>query len=179
MRSKIIHLQDEPLARQTDVGQTSHRFALVSFILHPSSFILLYALLAILLSWPLPLHFNTQLPGSPTWAFDESTFVWNLWYFRHALLDLHTNPLHTNLIFYPLGIDLILYTYNLYNALVALPLEMVLGLPATSNVLFLLSTVLSGYGTFLLVNHLLGGALRGQTALCRMAAAVAVMLFVF
>jgi len=48
---------------------------------------------------------GSRIPGTATWAFDESTFAWNLWYFKHALLDLGRSPLHTELIWYPLGMD--------------------------------------------------------------------------
>jgi len=115
----------------------------------------LFAALAVALSYPLPLHFTTHVPGSPTWAFDEFTFVYNLWWFKHAALDLHTNPLYTDYIFYPLGTSFVLYTYVLYHALVSLPLQPFLPLPAVSNLLLLLTTVLSGYGTYLLVGYLL------------------------
>ncbi|MGC8837574.1 MAG: interleukin-like EMT inducer domain-containing protein [Anaerolineae bacterium] len=111
--------------------------------------------LAVVLSYPLPLHFTTHVPGSPTWAFDEFTFVYNLWWFKHAALDLHANPLYTDYIFYPLGTSFVLYTYVLYHALVSLPLQPFLPLPAVSNLLLLLTTVLSGYGTYLLVTYLL------------------------
>ena len=75
----------------------------------------LFVLLALVLTWPLAAHLSTRLPGTATWAFDESTFAWNIWYFKHALLDLQTSPLHSNLIWFPLGIDLILYTYNFFS----------------------------------------------------------------
>ena len=116
----------------------------------------LFLTLALALSWPLVAHFGTHVPGSATWAFDEYTFVWNTWWFKRATVDLLTSPLHTDLLFFPLGIDLILHTYNFFNALMALPLLMVMGLPAASNVTLVLSTILSGYGTFLLVRYLLG-----------------------
>lgn len=127
---------------------------------------LLYLLLALLLWWPLPAHLTTHVPGSLTWAFDEYTFVWNLWWFRHALLDLGTNPLHSDFIFHPLGIDLVLYTYNLCNALLALPLLDWLGPVLTSNLLLIGMSVLSGWGTWLLVRWLLARTLdaRGPTA---------------
>ncbi len=111
--------------------------------------------LTVALSYPLPFHFTTHVPGSPTWAFDEFTFVYNLWWFKHAALDLHTNPLYTDSIFYPLGTSFVLYTYVLYHALVSLPLQPFLPLPAVSNLLLLLTTVLSGYGTYLLMAYLL------------------------
>jgi len=115
----------------------------------------LYTLLALVLTWPLVRYLGTHVPGSDTWAFDEYTFIWNTWWFRYALLDLGQNPLYTTHIFYPLGISLVLYTYNLFNALIALPLQAFLPLPAISNLSFLGATVLSGYGTFLLVEYLL------------------------
>ncbi len=115
----------------------------------------LYAVLAAVLSYPVLLHPATRVPGSNTWAFDEYTFIWNTWYFRHALLNLHTSPLHTNLIFYPLGIDLILYTYNVFNAAFGLPLVGLLPLPLVSNPTLWLMGILSAYGTFLLTLTLL------------------------
>jgi len=124
----------------------------------------LFLLLALLLTYPLVTHLGTHLPGSATWAFDEYTFVWNLWWFKHATIDLQTSPLHTDLLFFPLGIDLILYTFNLFNALIALPLQMVMSLPAASNITFVLSTVLSGYGTYLLVRYELAYQLQRRKA---------------
>ncbi|HBY95116.1 MAG TPA: hypothetical protein DEP84_14355, partial [Chloroflexi bacterium] len=114
-----------------------------------------YLVAGALLWWPLPLHLTTHVPGSPTWAFDEYTFIWNLWWFKAALLRFGTNPLHSDFIFHPLGIDLVLYTYNLGNALLAFPLLDVLGPVLTSNLFLLGMTALSGWGTFLLVRWLL------------------------
>ncbi|MCC6168277.1 MAG: hypothetical protein IT329_13705 [Caldilineaceae bacterium] len=118
--------------------------------------LLLYTLLALALSWPLARHLTTHVPGIAQWAFDESTFLWNIWYFKHALVDTLSSPLHSDLIWYPLGIDLILYTYNYFHALLAQPLMLAANLPLGSNIALLISTVLSGYGVFLLVRHLLG-----------------------
>jgi hypothetical protein len=117
----------------------------------------LYLVLTLILTYPLVTHFTTHVPGSDTWAYDEYTFIWNLWYFKRALVDLLSSPLHTDLIYYPLGIDLILHTYNFFNALVALPLQLMLGLIAASNATLVMATILSGYGTYLLVRYLLRG----------------------
>ena len=117
-----------------------------------------YAFLALLMSWPVVTVLGSRVPGTATWAFDESTFVWNIWYFKHALLDLRTSPLHSALIWYPLGIDLILYTYNLFNAVIALPLQLAFTLPAASNMSLLFATTMSGFGTYLLACYVLRGA---------------------
>jgi hypothetical protein len=118
----------------------------------------LYAFLALLMSWPVVTVLGSRVPGTATWAFDESTFVWNIWYFKHALLDLRTSPLHSGLIWYPLGIDLILYTYNFFNALIALPLQLAFNLPTASNLSLLFATTMSGFGTYLLMCYVLRDA---------------------
>jgi hypothetical protein len=115
----------------------------------------LYILLALGLTWPLVAHLATHVPGSPVWAFDESTFVWNMWWFKFSLLNLGQSPLHTNYIFYPLGIDLVLYTFNFFNAMLGLPLQMTLPLPLASNLVILFAYITSGYGGYLLTLYLL------------------------
>ncbi len=123
-----------------------------------------FVVLALILTWPLVVHLSTKLPGTATWAFDESTFVWNIWYFKHALLDLHSSPLHSDLIWHPLGIDLVLYTYNFLNALVGMPLLLALNAVAASNITVLLASVLSGLGAYLLALHVLRCARPGAAA---------------
>jgi hypothetical protein len=117
--------------------------------------VFLYTTLALVLTWPLIRHLGTHVPGSYTWAFDEYTFLWNTWWFRYSLFDLAQNPLFSTHTFYPLGVSLVLYTYNLTNAVLSLPLQAFLSLPAISNLTFLFATIMSGYGTFLLVRFLL------------------------
>ncbi len=115
----------------------------------------IYLVLSLALTYPLVLHFTTHVPGSATWAFDEYTFLWNMWWFKYSIFDLQTNPLHSSFIFYPLGISLVLYTYHLHNALLAVPLQPFLSLATINNLLLIGSLTLSGYGTFLLLKYLL------------------------
>lgn len=133
----------------------SHSSVRRSF-LRPQRLVLpLYTLLALLLSWPLLSRIFTHVPGVAQWAFDESTFLWNIWYFHHALVDQLQSPLHSELIWYPLGIDLVLYTYNFFHALIAQPLMVAVNVPFASNCALLVSTILSAYGTYLLTRYLL------------------------
>ncbi|MGB9300577.1 MAG: interleukin-like EMT inducer domain-containing protein [Anaerolineae bacterium] len=115
----------------------------------------LYAVLTLILTYPLLAHFNTHVMGTDIWAFDEYTFIWNTWWFRYSLLKLQSNPLFSSYIFYPLGISLVLYTYNLFNALFSLPLQPFLSLPAAANLMNVFALTFSGYGTYLLLRYLL------------------------
>ena len=126
--------------------------------------IALYTLLAMGLTWPLALYLPTHLPGEATWAFDESTFVWNMWWLKHSLLTLGQSPLHTAYTFFPLGIDLTTYTFNLFNAAFGLPLQLALSLPLASNLTLLFSYISSAYGMFLLSRYLLPRRTPGSMA---------------
>ncbi len=116
----------------------------------------LFALLAVALTYPLITQLATHVPGSDTWAYDEYTFLWNIWTFKHALIDGLRSPLTTDLIFFPVGMGLVMYTFNLVAAAVALPIHLATNnIPLSYNLVNLLSSVLGGYGTFLLVRYLL------------------------
>ncbi|MBN1139208.1 MAG: hypothetical protein JXM73_21700 [Anaerolineae bacterium] len=117
--------------------------------------LLIYVILAVVLTWPLATHLLTHIPGSYNWAFDEYTFVWNSWWFRYSLLNLGESPLHSNYIFYPITVDLILFTYNFFNVVLSFPLQPFLPLTTISNLTFLFSIVMSGFSAFLLAEYLL------------------------
>jgi len=111
-----------------------------------------YLGLTLLFTYPLVRHFTTHVPGDGR---DDPALVWNLWWVKHALVDLHVNPLTTDFLFYPIGVNLSFYTLTLLNGVVSIPLQALFGLVAASNLLLVLSFVLSGYGTYLLVRYLL------------------------
>ncbi|MGQ9516144.1 MAG: interleukin-like EMT inducer domain-containing protein [Anaerolineae bacterium] len=141
-----------------------------------------YVLLSLVLTYPLVLHLGTHVPGSETWAFDEYTFVYNQWWFKYALLDLGTNPLYSDHIWVPVGINFVLYTYAIFNAALSLPLQPYFNLALISNLIMLFSTAMSGFGAFLLLRYLLAerrhaGAL--SPAACWWAAWVGGALYAF
>jgi len=103
--------------------------------------------LALLLTYPLPLHLATHAPGDGS---DDPAIIWNLWWVRHALLDLGRNPFSTDYMFFPIGINLAFYTLTTLNALITLPVQLLWGLiPANSAVVYFELT-LSGLGMYLL-----------------------------
>jgi len=139
----------------------------------------LYTALAIGLSYPLPLHLTTHVPGSATWALDEYSFVWNLWWFRHALLALGQSPLNSTYIFYPVGVDLGLYTFNLLNSAAALPLIPLLPLPLVHNMQWWASSALSAFGAYLLATELLCTERQTDGTHRRLAAFLAGLVYAF
>ncbi|NUQ37272.1 MAG: hypothetical protein HUU23_05640 [Caldilineales bacterium] len=106
--------------------------------------------LALLATWPLITRVGTHVPGSDTWAYDEYTFIWSMWWFKYSLLDLQSSIFFSQYIFYPLGMELILYSYNLLAAILALPLGLAANWPLAANGTLYFSIIASGYGAYLL-----------------------------
>ncbi len=132
----------------------------------------LYTALSLIFTWPLVINLNTHIPGEATWAFDESTFIWNMWWLKYSVLTLGQMPLYTEFTFFPLGINLTTYTFNLFNAAFGLPLQLALSLPLANNLTLLFSYISSGYGTYLLVRYLLASSTDNTPKLTHQAAAM-------
>lgn len=95
---------------------------------------------------------STQLTGSP--GGDTGSYVWNMWVFRHELVDLHTTPFSTESILALDGpTDLSQHNYTVVSALLAALLMPVTGLVAAFNAIYLFKVALAGLGMFLLARH--------------------------
>jgi len=110
-----------------------------------------YTLLAFILTWPLPLHFTTHVPGD---GGDDPALTWNLWWIKHALLDLRSSPFHCQHMFYPIGVNLSFYTLTVLNGVLSIPLQLVFGLIPAANIILVSSFVLSAFGAYLLAKSL-------------------------
>jgi hypothetical protein len=104
--------------------------------------------LAIVATWPLALHFTTHAPGGD-WhgripSFETPINLWNLWWFRYALVDLGQSPFQCGYVFHPYGADLWFHTMSPLPALVGTVLQTFVGLVTTHNLLVLASFVTAG-----------------------------------
>ncbi len=110
-----------------------------------------YALLAVVVTWPLALHLDSALPGEGT---DSWQYLWNFWWFDQAAF--HGKSLYfTQAQYYPQGTSLLFHTLSPLNSVLGLPGRLLGGYLAAYNLVVFLSTVLSGYGAFLLVREVL------------------------
>lgn len=112
-----------------------------------------YTLLSMLITYPLARDFFTQMAGL---GGDRYIYLWNMWWMKRALIDLRTNPLFTEYLFYPRGLSLAFHDFSLLLTGLSLPLQPVFSLQEIYNLFYLLSYVLSGLGVFLLVRFLTG-----------------------
>src|SRR3972149_3677387 len=79
---------------------------------------LLFLLAAVVQTWPLVLHTTNRAMDVPAQPGDTAYHLWNLWWVKHALLNLQ-NPFHTDVLFFPQGADLYLGGLVLVNGLLS------------------------------------------------------------
>ena len=77
---------------------------------------------AVVQTWPLALHFSTSVTGNP--GGDTGAYLWNIWHFRHRVLELGQSPFLTSSILTAGDpVNLALHNYTVFADLLALPLE--------------------------------------------------------
>lgn len=110
-----------------------------------------YVCVAVAFSWPLPLHLSSAFTGDPSG--DTGVYVWNQWVFQFEAAH-RRNPLTTDQILsLTQRVNLTQHNYTAFLDLLALPLMPWLGVVATFNVVYLLSTILTALCTYALVRR--------------------------
>lgn len=99
-------------------------------------------------------HLGNAVPQGGTDIYEN---LWNYWWMRHALFDLHTDPFHTDFLYYPAGVSLRLHSFQPFLSGVAALLYYIFGQILTLNLMILASLTLGVWGAYLLF-HYIGGS---------------------
>ncbi|MDR1990177.1 MAG: hypothetical protein LBQ09_08100 [Acidobacteriaceae bacterium] len=123
--------------------------------------------IAIVQSFPLVFHLSTSLPGSGIG--DNANAVWNFWWMRHALTN-GANPLFTDYLFAPLGIDLTLNSHTALPAFIGALAFGQFGPIAAHNLTLLLTLAANGLAAYALAfsrtGHLRASIVAGVVFAC-------------
>ncbi len=120
----------------------------------------LYFVLTLVMTFPLVLYWRVSLPAG---AGDLWQNYWNLWWWKECLTE-GLNPLHSPILFFPAGVDLVFHTHSPFNQIIAMPVNLAFGEAAAYNFCVFFALTLSGFGTYLLVRELTGSAPAGFMA---------------
>jgi hypothetical protein len=114
----------------------------------------IFAALTAGVTYPLVTQLESSVAQNPRWSRDAFQQVYELWWYKQALLDLHANPGYLRWIYFPTGADYpLILTYSTVYA-VGIPFLLFLSPVATYNVLFLLTFFLSGLSGYALCTYL-------------------------
>ncbi len=118
-------------------------------ILSPLAF---YLLIAVLFTWPLALNLSNRV--ALTESGDVWQHIWNNWWMRFSLLDLHTQPYTTPMLFYPTGANLFFHALDPMDGYLSIPAQLLFGVVPAFNLQILFQLTVAGYGTYLLTYYL-------------------------
>jgi hypothetical protein len=111
-----------------------------------------FAGLAVVVTWPLVTSLGTHVPGRG--ADDNVNFLWNFWWMREALASSAFAFFHTDHLFYPFGVSLVLHTHASSSAFAGATLLGAWSIVAAQNILLLVAVALNGFCTYLLAFRL-------------------------
>jgi hypothetical protein len=114
--------------------------------------IALYLLLTLLMTYPIAFDLDAHYSIHN----DYLQGLWNFWWLKEAIFNLGVNPYFSDHVFYPTGVSLAFHTLSVTNGAMALPLQYIVDLVSAYNIVYLLTFVLSGLGSYLLVHDLTG-----------------------
>lgn len=120
-----------------------HRQAILAFCT--------YTLISIILNYPISVRFKSLLPLTPP---DHYQHIWSLWWTKKSLLDLHQLPSNLTYLYAPDGMNHPMLWATPLIHILSIPLQMVLGLVPTYNLLALISFPLCGLTMYVLADYL-------------------------
>jgi len=120
--------------------------------------LLLYALLCLPFTYPIPFKLNQMVLG---WPGDNLEYVWKMWWFKHTLVDERVTPYFNPDVYVPFGLNMAYAEMTPSHTVLGLPLTVLFGETVSYNLAILLSFVLTGLGTCLLVEQITGSLLAG------------------
>ncbi len=122
---------------------------LIRKLSHPASIYLAYVLFTLVLTYPACLGLGREyvIPG----ARDHDWHLYDIWWVKHAIVDLGTTPTYTTQIWHPFGGQYILSTP--FNELATIPLQIGLSLTRAMTFIWLFAFATSGFTAYLLALH--------------------------
>ncbi len=109
----------------------------------------IYFLVAVFRFYGITSHITTTVPGSNG---DTYQNLWGIWWVGYAIFRLHSGIFYTNILYWPIGANLVYQTMSPLGSLLVYPLQAI-SIPFAYNVLFILGFALSGLTMYVLADH--------------------------
>jgi len=114
----------------------------------------IYLTIALGMFWPITLDPTHTIVNAGYFEGDVYQSLWGLWWIKYAVFVAHTNIYYTNLLFYPIGANLITETFQPLAGIFFAPFQ-VISLVFEYNSILISSFVLSGLFMFMLAYYII------------------------
>lgn len=111
----------------------------------------IYLVIALAMFWNITGNFGGVVPNG---GGDVYQSMWGLWWVPFSVFVLHQSPYVSSFIFNPIGANLVSQTMVPLAGIVSAPLQAIIGIPSTYNIIFFLSFALGGLFMFALAKYI-------------------------
>jgi hypothetical protein len=111
---------------------------------------LIYLVISLINFWPLTTNITTTVAGT---GGDIYQMLWHIWFVGNSIFSAHQSIWSTNLVFWPVGANLIYETMIPIASALAYPFSAI-SLEFSYNLIFFFGFVLSGIGMFILADYI-------------------------
>lgn len=122
----------------------------------PLKALALYALLTLLVTFPVGFRLSSHVAGEPLDAFEH---LWSLWWGKKAMLELGVSMADVSHFYHPQGAQIPILAVTPLVQLAALPLTLLFKPVVVYNLTFLLSFIITAFTTYLLCYEVSGNRL--------------------
>jgi hypothetical protein len=106
------------------------------------SALILHIIITFIVTLPFLLYFDSHFVGGSRG--DKFQFIWNFWWVKHSIFDLHKLPFFCNLQYYPTGVSLALHDMAYFWSILSVPFQFFLGPALILNLFLFLCFPLNG-----------------------------------
>ncbi len=110
----------------------------------------IYLAISLVMFWPVTLHITSTVAG---YGGDPYQTLWGMWIVEHSIFVTHQSIWSTNLVFWPIGANLVYQTFFPIASVLVTPFTAI-SLPFAYNLLFFFGFVFSGLTMFLLARYI-------------------------
>jgi len=113
---------------------------------------LLHLVVTFIITFPSILSFHSHFIGGPRG--DKFQFIWNFWWVKHALFNLHRLPFYCDIQYYPTGVSLALHDMAYFWTALSIPLQYFLDPRIILNLFLILCFPLNGLAFYRLAREI-------------------------
>ena len=119
---------------------------------HTNLFVIFaYIALALIFTYPIIFRISDWIIGFPG---DTESYINVMWWFEKSFLNPNLSFYDTSYLYYPTGATLASSEIGIFLLISSLPIQVLFGRIVAYDIIVLSSFILSGFGTYLLVNYL-------------------------
>ena len=119
---------------------------------HWISTFILHLIITFIITFPSLILFHSHYIGGPRG--DKFQFIWNFWWMKYSIFDLHRLPFYCNMQYHPTGVSLALHDMTYFWSTLSIPFQTFFERGIILNIFLILCFPLNGMAFYHLAKEI-------------------------